>query len=102
MSTSVAISDDVHLLIRKKQTELLDKGKKMKISNIIEDAIRKGIEEEDVFVKLRLDNKNLLYSLTKKYEMSEDELIKESLKYFAGYREHIKRKELEKEQNKEQ
>jgi hypothetical protein len=43
MSTSVAISDDIHLLIRKKQTELLDKGKKMKISNIIEDAIRKGI-----------------------------------------------------------
>lgn len=45
MSTSVAISDDVHLLIRKKQTELLDKGKKMKISNIIEDAIRKGIDQ---------------------------------------------------------
>jgi len=45
MSTSVAISDDVHLLIRKKQTELLDKGKKMKISNIIEYAIRKGIDQ---------------------------------------------------------
>lgn len=45
MSTSVAISDDIHLLIRKKQTELLDKGKKMKISNIIEDAIRKGIDQ---------------------------------------------------------
>ena len=44
MSTSVAISDDIHLLIKNKQTELLNKGKKMKISIIIEDAIRKGIE----------------------------------------------------------
>lgn len=44
MSTSVAISDEVHLLVKKKQTELLDKGKKMKISNILEEAVRKGID----------------------------------------------------------
>ena len=44
MSTSVAISDYVHLLVKQKQTELLGKGKKLKISNILEDAIRKGID----------------------------------------------------------
>ncbi len=44
MSTSVAISDDIHLLIKKKQTELLDKGKKMKISNILEEAVKNGID----------------------------------------------------------
>jgi len=45
MSTSVHISDDIHLLVKNKQTELLNKGKKMKVSNIIEDAIRKGIDQ---------------------------------------------------------
>lgn len=44
MSTSVAISDDIHLLIKKKQTELLDKGKKMKISDILEEVVKKGID----------------------------------------------------------
>lgn len=44
MSTSVHISDDIHLLVKKKQTELLGKGKKMKISDILEDAIEKGID----------------------------------------------------------
>ncbi len=35
MSTSVHISDDVHLMIKKKQIELLDKGKVAMITIMI-------------------------------------------------------------------
>jgi hypothetical protein len=44
MSTSVHISDDIHLLIKKKQTELFEKGVKMKISDILEEAVKNGID----------------------------------------------------------
>ncbi len=40
----MAISDDVYRMILKKQLEIFDeKGMKMKISNIIEEAVKKGI-----------------------------------------------------------
>ncbi len=43
MTTTVAISDDV--MIIKRQIEIFqDKWTKMKISNILEEAVRKGIE----------------------------------------------------------
>lgn len=45
MSTTVAISDDVHGMIIKRQMEIFqEKRTKMKISNILEEAVRKGIE----------------------------------------------------------
>jgi len=45
MATTVAISDDVHRLIINKQIEIFqDKEKKMKISNILEEAVKKGID----------------------------------------------------------
>lgn len=45
MSTTVAISDDVHHMIVKRQMEIFqEKGNKMKISNILEEAVRRGID----------------------------------------------------------
>ncbi len=43
MPTSVHISDEVHNLIKNKQTELAGKKIRMKISDIIEKSIIKGI-----------------------------------------------------------
>lgn len=45
MATTMAISDDIHSLIIKKQMEIFqEKGKKMKMSNILEEAVKKGID----------------------------------------------------------
>lgn len=43
MPTSIAISDHVHKLILKKRYELLDKNKKIKIYDIVQLALERGL-----------------------------------------------------------
>lgn len=43
MPTSIAISDHVHKLILKKQYELIDKNKKIKIYDIVQLALERGL-----------------------------------------------------------
>jgi len=39
------VSDEIHLLVINKWTELKNKGKKMKISDVAECAIKNGIDK---------------------------------------------------------
>lgn len=44
MTTTVAINDKTHLLLIRKQTQLLEKGIRMKLSDILEQCVEKSIE----------------------------------------------------------
>lgn len=44
MPTSIAISDSVHKLILKKKYELIDKEKKIKIYDIVQLALKRGLD----------------------------------------------------------
>lgn len=44
MPTSIAISDRIHKLILKKKYELVDKDKKIKIYDIVELALERGLD----------------------------------------------------------
>lgn len=43
LPTSIAISDNIHKLILKKQYELIDKNKKIKIYDIVQLALERGL-----------------------------------------------------------
>ena len=64
--------------------------------------VENNIEKEkndEIILKLRLEIVQLLYKLTEKYQMSNNELVAESLKMFDWIKENRKKKEMEKQNN---